>query len=147
VNTSSPSTNAAKGAPFFPAPPGGGAAFGSHSLALNIDGTGLSSGLAGISLDFCPGGALATGIQGALHVSVWFKPTDGNGAPGGPGFTYLNDGNGGFVGGDDTTCPAGVWFDVPSHTLSVASVKHVDVTIGGLENHVGVLYFDNIYFD
>jgi hypothetical protein len=114
---------------------------------LNVDGTGLDYGNATISLDFCPGGALATGIQGKFHASSWFKPTDGNGAVGGPGYVSLNDGNGTGVGGSDTNCPAGVWFDVPSQALSGTSVKHVDVFVGGIENHKGVLYFDNMYFD
>jgi hypothetical protein len=133
--------NAASGALYLATPPGPGA--GVYSLALNVDGTALSAGLATISLDFCPGAAPATGIQGAFHVMVWFKPTDGNGAVGGPGYTYLDNG----VAGPDINCPAGAWFDVPSNAVSGVSVKHVDVTIGGIEHHKGVLYFDNMHFD
>jgi hypothetical protein len=138
------SNNAASGGLYLTTPPGTGA--GAHSLALNVDGT-TGASIAQISLDFCPGGALATGIQGQLHVSVWFKPTDGNGSFGGPGDTSITDGNGTLVGVLDTACPAGVWFDVPSRSVLGVSVKHVEVAFSGLADRKGVLYFDNIYFD
>ncbi|MEO8900735.1 MAG: hypothetical protein ABI488_03770 [Polyangiaceae bacterium] len=145
VNTAD-ANNVAKGNVYAATPPGAGG--GAHSLALQIDGSGAAYGHATISLNFCPGSAEATGIQGALHVSVWFQPTDSNGGPGGPGYTYLNDGNGGgSIGGEDTYVPANTWTDIPSYTVSGGSVAHADVTVDGLGGHKGTLYFDNIHFD
>lgn len=136
--------NAATGSLRVEAPPGGGAAYGTRSLALNVDGT-TGKGNAQISVDFCA--SQATGVQGAFHVMVWFKPTDGGGGLGGPGYTNLNDGYGNSVSGIDVNVPAGVWFDAPSRNVLGANVKHADVTIGGIEGRRGVLYFDNIRFD
>lgn len=137
--------SAASGSLYRAAPPGGGAAYGSWSLAVNVDGT-QGGGNVGITVDFC-GSALATGIQGALHAMIWFKPTDGGGGLGGPGYTSLDDGNGSGIGGNDVNCPAGEWFDAPSRAVMGASMKTAYVTVGGIEGRKGVLYFDNIHFD
>jgi hypothetical protein len=115
-------------------------------LAVDVDGTSGDTN-ATISLDFCAGGALATGIQGALHVMVWYKPTDGGTAPSGPGYTYISDGSGTTVSSTDYNTPASQWFDIPTFNVSGASIKHVDVTISGIDGHKGTLYFDNIHFD
>jgi hypothetical protein len=126
---------------YLVAPPGTGG--GSWSLAVDIDGS-KGSGAA-IALQLC-GGAPATGLFGQLHAKVWFKPSDGNGGLGGPGYTYLT-GTGVGVGGHDVNCPAGVWFDAPSQNIAGTNVTHAHVTIGGIAGHKGTLYFDNIYFD
>ena len=119
---------------------------GAHSLALNIDGTGTDSSYIEISLNLCPGNALATGIQGAFRASIWFKPTDGGGGVGGPGYATLQSGNS-SIGGIDSNCPANQWFEVPTQPVAGVSVSHVDLSIGGLEGRKGVLYFDNLRFD
>jgi hypothetical protein len=136
--------SAASGGLYLATPPGAGA--GAHSLALNIDGTGTESSYIKISLNLCPGNALATGIQGAFRASVWFKPTDGGGGVGGPGYATLQSGNS-HIGGIDSNCPAGQWFEVPTQPVAGVSVSHVDLSIGGLEGRKGVLYFDNLRFD
>lgn len=137
-------SNAARGSLYITTAPGPGA--GTRSLALNIDGT-TGDTNASISIDFCPGGALATGIFGVFHARVWFAPSDNKGGLAGPGYTYLNDGAGTSVGGNDVNCPAGEWFDVPSRDIEGVSVKRAEVSISGIEGHKGVLYFDNIHFD
>ena len=137
--------SAAVGSAFVTTPPGSGA--GSRSLAVNVDASALAVGQVTVSVDFCPGGAQATGIQGAFHVSVWFKPSDSNGAPSGPGYAYLTNGNTVVNGGSDFNTPAGMWFELATAFAQGASVSHVDVTVGGLEGHKGVLYFDNAHFD
>jgi len=126
-------------------PPGGGTSYGSHSLALNVDGTSGGTN-AGIQVQFC-GGSLATGIFGALHAKVWFKPTDGGGAVSGPGYLYLSDDSSTIVGGGDTNTPANSWFDVSSNGVMGANVVSAELEISGISGHKGVLYFDNIYFD
>ncbi|MEO6603584.1 MAG: hypothetical protein ABIQ16_27115 [Polyangiaceae bacterium] len=73
---------------------------------------------------------------------MWFQPSDNKGAPSGPAFTYL-DAN----GGGDFNSPAGEWFEVHSNNALGASVTHVDVSVGGLDGHQGVLSFDNMHFD
>lgn len=133
------------GSLYVTTPPGPGG--GSNSLALNVDGTGLDYGHAGISLDFCPGAAPATGIQGQFHISIWFKPTDGNGPAGGPAYTYLYNGGTGVGGGNDNASPANVWFEIATAYAMGASVSHVDVSVDGLGGHKGILYFDNAHFD
>lgn len=132
-------SNAANGAVRVTTPPGPGA--GAYSLALTVDGTKANASFITISLDLCDGG-FATGIQTAFHASVWFKPSDTNGKLAGPGYTYIDS-----VGGPDVNTPAGMWFDVPSNAVSGTSVKRIDLSIGGITNHKGVLYFDNMYFD
>jgi len=144
VNTAA-GGNAASGAVFATTPPGTGA--GSHSLAVNIDGTKANASYVTLSVNLCPGSAAATGIAGAFHVSVWFKPTDANGAPSGPGYTYLSNGSNTVVGGGDYNTPANTWFDIPSSYVMSVSVSRVDVSVGGLDGHKGVLYIDNAYFD
>ncbi len=126
-------------------PPGGGTTYGQRSLALNVDGT-TGGTNAGIKVEFC-GGSLATGIFGVLHAMIWFKPTDGGGALAGPGYLYLYDNSTSIVGGDDTNTPANGWFEVHSHGVMGASVKHAELTVSGISGRKGVLYFDNIYFD
>lgn len=138
-------SNAASGGLYYATPPG--AAAGAKSLALNVDGTAADALYITISVDVCPGGALATGIQGAFHAQVWFKPSDGKGALGGPGYTYINDGNDGVVSGPDVNCPAGEWFDVPSHSVAGTSIKQIELSIAGINGHKGTLYFDNMYFE
>jgi hypothetical protein len=137
-------SNADSGGLYYAAPPGGNG-FGAHSLALNVDASAaVNASFITITVEFCPGGALATGIQGAFHAQVWFKPTDGKGGLGGPGYSYIDNGS---VSGPDVNCPPGAWFDVPSNNVSGTSIKMVELTIGGIEGHKGVLYFDNMYFE
>jgi len=144
TNNSS-NNNAASGALYLATPPGTGA--GAHSLAVNVDGTNVVGGHVTVRLDFCPGAAPATGIQGAFHASIWFKPTDGNGNPSGPGYTYLSNGGAGVGGGADYNTPAGMWFQIQTDNAQGANVSHVDVSVDGLAGHKGVLYFDNMHFD
>ena len=125
---------------YLAAPPGAGA--GSFSLAVDVDGSTGKDGTM-VLVELCPGTAAATGILGKFHASVWWKPSDSNGALGGPGYAYwLPQG-----GGTDVNCPAGVWFDVPSQAVAGANITHVGVSIGGISGHKGTLYFDNIYFE
>ena len=125
---------------YLAAPPGAGA--GSYSLAVDVDGTTGKDGTT-VLIELCPGSAAATGISGKFHASVWWKPSDSNGALGGPGYAYwLPQG-----GGSDVNCPAGAWFDVPTQSVAGANITHIVVSIGGISGHKGTLYFDNIYFE
>jgi hypothetical protein len=128
---------------YLAAPPGAGA--GSWSLAVDVDGSNGKSGTT-IALQLCPASAPATGLDGKFHATVWWKPSDSNGQLGGPGYTYLS-GPGVNVGGQDTSCPANAWFDVPSQNIGGVNVTHIGVSIGGIEGHKGTLYFDNMYFE
>lgn len=129
--------------PYLVAPPGAGA--GSFSLAVDVDGSNGKSGTT-LAIQLCPGGAPATGLQGAFHATVYWKPSDSNGGLGGPGYTFLS-GPGVNVGGIDSNCPAGVWFDAPSQNVAGVSVTQIGVSIGGIEGHKGTLYFDNMHFE
>lgn len=124
--------------------PGTGA--GARSLAVDVDGTGRDYGHVTIGLDFC-GGAPATGLQGAFHASLWFQPTDSNGAPAGPAWTYLSNGSSGVGGGADYNTPANTWFQIQSDYANGANVSHVMVSVDGLGGHKGVLYFDNMFIN
>jgi hypothetical protein len=149
VNTDNSSGhNVAKGFVMpLPAPPGGGAAYGAHSLAVNVDATGDDYGFVTIGLDFCPGGAVANGIQGAFHALVWFKPGDATTVGGGPADVVVGGGSG-TVAEKDTAWTTTGWSDVPSDYVGgVISVKHVDVTVAGIAQRKGTLYFDNMHFD
>src|SRR6187551_3825160 len=84
---------------YLAAPPGAGA--GSYSLALDVDGSTGKSGTT-VVVELCPGSAAATGISGKFHASVWWKPNDGKGGLGGPGYAYLLPSG----GGTDVNCPA-----------------------------------------
>lgn len=138
------SNNAMTGALFVAASPSANG--GARSLAVNVDGT-TGKGTAGIGVDFCSSG-FANSIQGRFHMSVWFKPTDGGGGLGGPGWVYLNDGTSNVVvGGDDTNCPANQWFDLPTRTIAGTAVRRAELYVGGIEGRKGVLYFDNAYFE
>jgi len=132
-------SDAESGGLYLATPPD--SAGGTHSLALNVDGS-VSGSFIKLTLQFCPGGALATGIQGKLHASVWFKATDGKGKIAGPGYTYLDG-----VSGPDVNTPEGQWFDAPTNAVAGTSVTKVDLSIGGINGHKGTLYFDNIYFE
>ena len=125
---------------YLATPPGSGA--GSYSLALDVDGATGKEGTA-IVIALCPGSAAASGIYGKFHASVWWKPSDGKGKLGGPGYAYATP----SVGGQDVNCPAGEWFDVPTQDIGGVNVTHIGVSIGGIEGHKGTLYFDNIYFE
>jgi hypothetical protein len=135
-------TSAASGSLYLATPPGSGA--GTYSLAVKADGvTKANADCVAISAKLCAAGAPATGLQGKFHISVWYTPTDGKGAPSGPAYMALQPSG----GGTDNNTPANTWFDVPSFDVAGANVTGATVYICGLTGHKGTLFFDNIYFE
>ena len=137
-------------APYFPTGPTGG---GVRSLAVDIyrasdpnTGSDKSFTLA-LTAKVCPSSVSASGIAGAFHGSIYFKPNDGLGDDGEPAFIYPNNNGQSVASGGDSNVFSNKWVTIASGSFGGAAFSEIQFNVGISAGRTGTLYFDNFYFD